>query len=638
MVAIVMRRSRSKPTPSLWQKERLLKSCRCCRVNKTVCDASQKSPHPCTYCSKRNLPCLIDAAKPANRDYDYTGEVVRSVKELHRQLALVVSRKERLLRKLVEKQSKEQSRQHLASLPVPSIDELQSAFFLPLLDLEGEKLFINKISTRSHADSFTIHSDLMSLPLTISYDRAKDVFQVFQQQYCDFLPVLPESFFLLDLHDIYQASDLLFWTIVVTAFISHGLEEEYRLLAAHVQNLVVVNCWFKTPRSLFALVALLILTLWPLPSRTSCNIQDNISSKYAFLMKSMVLQFGLHKLKFIDEFSKKTNIVIDANHNVNNIICERIYKFVNINSNYWFVYLGLSNSNCNEFHQDYIINTAACVDLLQKDPFPCRDKFINSLLKISLIQLKMNESMSDFIANPDKIGKLVHLHMFEQILTGYMAESSPLYKHDLISLSLEFSKLQLYVYYLSESDISTAEYKKVIERTVTCCQAVVDLFARQFGSRKVFESIPIHYRFSIELATLVLMQVHFSPLLPSVEHYIHTKTLFSRAYGLIDRGNRYVLHNSTKVLRTCIEKLDKCNRARFWALKSKRKNFFLIEKMAKCLVSASYYEILWQVYETEHHPGSDDVEIEWAVFGHDPEKQTSRDVIRYFTESTSILS
>lgn len=627
-----MHRRKTTVGSSHWtQKERLLKTCRHCRTNKTLCDALQKSPDPCTYCTKKNLSCKLDVAKPANRDYDNSGEIVRRVQEMHRQLDLVVARKEHLIKRLVEKQIKTTGQ---ISSFVPTIDELQTALFSPKLSPELEKMFIDPIPTRSHADSFTIHSNLMSSPFTVSLERAEDLFQRFRDEYSNFLPVLPESFFASSLHDVYKDSDLLFWTIIVTAFITHGSNEDYHLLSAHVQNLVVVNCWFKTPRSLYSLVALLILTLWPLPNKTLYNIQDSIAIKYASLMKSLALQFGLHKLNFIEEFSKKTNVDIDASKDINNTMRERIYKYVNINSNYWLVFLGLSNSNYNGLHQDYIINKAANFDLFKKGEFSETDNFINSLLKISLIQLKMNESMSDFLANPDKIGKMIHLNMFEQILSGYMNSSSPLYNHDLIDLSLEFSKLQLFVYYLSESDINLSEYKKVIGRAVQCCGSIIELFEKSFGSGKQLQLIPIHYRFSIELATLVLLQIYYSPLLSSVEAYQNTKRLFLRAYAIVT--DLQSQKNYSRVLQMCVDKVVNSDCTQFWAEKSIAKNLFLVNKMAKYLVSASYYEMLWMVYKSDHLIQAN-IEMDWTPFGLNPELENDRQVIRFFLKSESVF-
>ena len=642
----------------LEKRLRRLKSCRCCRANKTMCDSMQRRPLPCSYCAKKNIACLFDVAKPASRDNNRTGEAVRLVQGLHRLLNGVVARKEQLVGKLVQQLQKlhhfetkknlniKGVRSHSAlnastgnirhrhSAPIPGAYGIHSALFSQYLAPELEKLSIDPIPTRSHCGSFTIHSDLISQPHTISEERAQELFSYFRSKFCNYLPVLPDSFFQLGLHHIYEESDLLFWTIIVTSYITDGLTKEYHLLAAHVHKLVVVNCWFKTPRLLFSLVALLILTSWPLPTKGYYKIQDNIAVKYSSLMKSLALQFGLHKLKHIDEFSKKTNVDIDARSDVNNIIRERLYKFVNINSNYWLVYLGISNSNYNGSHQDYIINKATSVDLFHKEKFSDNDNFINSLLKISLVQLRMNERMSDLLATPNKVEKVIDLNMFETILLRYISDDSTLYKHDLISLSLEFSKLQLFVYSLSESDISLPEYKKIIMRTLSCCEAIVELFEKCFDDRTVFELIPIHYSFSIKLAVLLLFQIYSSPLLPSLEFYSSTKKVFRRAYDLlrIDKKQK----SSTTVLQVSIEKVDRCNNMLIWAEKSKTGNFFLIEKMTKYSVSLSFYDMLLQVYESERHVGNV-TDVKWETFGLDPRDEKAQDIIQYFAKPSSIF-
>ena len=70
-------------------------------------------------------------------------------------------------------------------------------------------------------------------------------------------------------------------------------------------------------------------------------------------MKNISLQLGLHRSLFIDEFSHKTEINVSDELKLNNLIRERIYKFININSNYCLIYAGLSHLNYNGFQQDY---------------------------------------------------------------------------------------------------------------------------------------------------------------------------------------------------------------------------------------------------------------------------------------------
>ncbi|KAF3987740.1 hypothetical protein FT663_02699 [Candidozyma haemuli var. vulneris] len=621
------------PSKSL-QGNKILKSCSVCRQNKTKCDAAARRPHPCTYCSKKNLVCVFDVTKPSKRSYDLTEKLVAEVSELHNKLDHIIESKARLVRQFLRKTPS------TPATPSDMMGALASSDSDSDASESNVPAYIDPIPTLSLSNSFAIHSNSAYEPWTISYDRALFLLQNFKENFLPYLPVLPESFFENpNLHDIHKQSDLLFWSIIVTSLLNQNSPEEYRILARHVQNLVVVSCWFNTPRSLYSLVTLLILTTWPLPDDRSPKVQSNISVKYISLMKSLSLQFGLHKLDFISEFSKKTDLQVAQKPDVNDIMRERIYKYVNINSNYWLVYLGLSNSNYNGFHQDYIINKSANIDIFNKDSFDGTDNFINSLLKISLIQSKMNESMNDVVESSNKMSKLIHLNMFEQILSDFSKkESTPLVKDNLIAMSLEFSKLQLYIYYFSKVDIALDEYRDVIYRAINCCSAILDLFGKSFGNVGNFNQIPMHYRFCIELASLVLLDIHSSPLLRSISDYQFVKSKFSEAYSYLSRcvGDR---SSSTNRLMKIITKFDSCNKAKLLALRSKEQSFFLINKMSNYLISGLHYELIWHVYQTERHESDEELtQIDWSLFGLNPKIPQHQSIMNYVLDSSSIFA
>lgn len=631
-----MQKKRNLVVPKLLVKgERLLRLCVRCRNKKTRCDAVSTRPNPCSYCAKKNLVCVLDVTHPLKRPHDLTERLVCDVQDLHRRLDSLVSRKAQLVQQFLQR--KENTLKVPATPPVLQIQSILNSPDQPPTD--PASIYIDPIPTLCLSESFTIHTNQTSVPWTLSYDRAKELFVNFENNFSSHLPVLPKSFFLKNLHTIHGESDLLFWTIIVTSLLSKGTSQDYFQLAVHVQNLVVVNCWFNTPRSLYAVVALLILTTWPLPDDRSSKIQDSISVKYISLMKNLSLQFGLHKLNFIDEFSKKTNMEVDDEDDVNKVIRERIYKFVTINANYWLVYLGLSNSNYNGFHQDYIINKAANIDIFKKSEFPEKDNFINSLLKVSLVQLRMNESMIELVENPSKISKLIHLNMFENILSDYAKKDSPLLEDSLIELSLEYTKLQLYVYYFSQVDITLEEYKNVIYRTVGCCQRILELFETQFASITNFYQIPIHYRFSIELASLTLLAMHSCPLLASVEDYLKVKELFLRSFRILTKFDSSQWSQLSKNFFKIIDKYDSCDTAKLLTVKSQSNSFFLINRMTNYLVSGLHYELIWHIYLTEKITSEVTLEnIDWSPFGLDKENKQHREIIDYVTKTGSIFS
>lgn len=627
------RRNLAMPSKSL-HGARVLKLCLVCRQNKTKCDAAARRPLPCTYCSKKDLVCLFDMTKPTQRSYDLTERLVAEVLELHVKLNRIVENKAKLVRQFLRK---------APSTPATPLD-MMGVLISSDSDSDASDssvpAYIDPIPTLSLSNSFAIHSNLSVEPWNISYERALFLFQNFKDNFLPYLPVLPTLFFENpDLHDIHKQSDLLFWSIIATSLLNQNLPDEYLTLARHVQNLVVVSCWFNTPRSLYCLVTLLILTTWPLPDDCSRKVQSNISVKYISLMKSLSLQFGLHKLDFISEFSKKTDLQVAQKPDVNDVMRERIYKYVNINSNYWLVYLGLSNSNYNGFHQDYIINKSANIDIFNKDNFDPTDNFINSLLKISLIQLKMNESMNDDVESANKMSKLIHLNMFEQILSDFSRkESTPLVKDDMIAMSLEFSKLQLYIYYFSKVDISLEDFRDVVYRALGCCSSIMELFNKSFGEIGSFNQIPMHYRLCIELASLVLLVIHSSPLLRLTSDYLDVKEKFLQAYSYLTKGSGDKSSSTGRLLKI-IDKFDKCDKAKLLLLRSKENSFFLINKMSNYLISGLHYELIWHVYQAEKYEFEDEVsDIDWALFGLDSKSPQHQSIMNYVLSSTSIFA
>lgn len=620
---------------SIVKGEKFLKLCVRCRLSKTKCDAVRTSPFPCSLCSRKNSVCKFEAPKPANRDLELTEKVVAEVQQMHSILDKALARKASLVESLIKKLSLPAPKS-----PLPSISE-QMNFVLDTPTREPkdslEPIYIDPIPTLSLANSFTIHSNHSTDPVSISYERAQALFKIHEAHFSKFLPVLPPSFFEKSLHEVHEESNLLFWSIIVTSMLHHGSADEYSRLAVHVQNLVVVNCWFNTPRSLYSLVALLILTTWPLPDTYSLQIQDSISVKYISLMKSLSMQFGLHKLNFIEEFSKKTKMDLDKKEDINNIVRERIYKYVNINSNYWLVYLGLSTSSYNGFNLDYIINRAANFDIFNQSEYSDQDNFINSLLKVSLVQLKMNESMNDSAENPNLASKLIQLNMFEQILNGYVNSSSPLLDDKFIALSLEYTKLQLYIYHLSKTDMCVFEYRSVIQRTSQSCEAVVTLFLELFGAEDLFFTAPIHYRFSIELAALLLLLIYKSPYLNSVKQYSKVKLLFQKAHGILTNNSNPEWKHLNGRLLTVISKYAQCDRAKLLAFFSSKKSFFLIDKMTNYLVSGLHYEMVWQIYLTEKKV-SPETQIDWSLFGMKEGIPLHKALINHLLADESIFS
>lgn len=656
--------------PALLSGSKVLKSCIRCRKHKTKCNALVTNPLPCTHCAKHKINCVLEVITPlTNRStIDLAEKLADEVSDLKQVMAKIISRRNALFEKLASSgldiqsiaQQQKQKNQlcRRARSETPPVSEIQSCintpqdFAIPLTAPVDYGLQEN-----DNEPVFSISANKSLQSFAISNATASRLFANYERNFNQFLPIFPDNFFKsINLKTFANENDLLFWCIILTSYLNNPVDQSapsYRILSEHIKSLVVEKCWLQTPRSVYVISSLLILTTWPLPN-TSSKISDNLCIKFISTMKALSLQFGLHKLEFINEFSHKTKMNISQEVNLDNLIRERIYKFININSNYWLINLGLSNNNYNGFTQDYIINKSSNIDILNKTSEG--DHYINSLLKISMIQSKLNENMNILIGNnsesvsllPNQLNtsKLINFNMFEIIIDDLnkilVRDDNSLVLNNLIKISIEFSKLQLFVYSLSKSDITILEYKHYITKVLKSCFII---FSSQFQDNSLnFNQLPIHYKFPIELAMLIMLRVFKSPIMNSISDYKLVKEKFNQMYDNIIMGGKN--NEDWEFLNARLNKvLHKFNKIdnKFIILKMTRHNdndkvvpsFFLINKMKSYLIASLNYEMIWLIYENEHTQTTiNNEEINWDVFGI---KDNRMDMIDYLQSNESIF-
>lgn len=649
MVSAILPPRRKLRLPQTLAGGKILKSCVRCRQHKTKCDASATEPLPCTHCVKRNASCILDVVSASSkREYDIVERLLEDVQSLKQTLDAMVDKKNAMVGLLLKRGMQVRATAPPISQPAtPSVLEIQTCLALPPLSPEPLSETAGTSKESSLRPSFCISANSTVAAISISHTQALDLFDAFHRTFHRFLPILPDAYF--DVSKIglrYEDNDLLFWSVVATASLNDPSlsYQHYVQLAAHIESLVAAKCWLNTPRSVFTLAALLVLTTWPLPSNRFQKIEDNRAVKYLSLMKNLSLQLGLHKLEFINEFSHKTNVNLSSERSLNNLVRERIYKFININLNYWLVFLGLSNSNYNSIQNDYTINKASNTDLFNSINFSNEDNYINSLLKVSLIQLKLNENMNDLVEAPSSVNKGIVLNMFETILNDFSSSTSPLFHENaMIKVSVEFTRLQLYIYTFSHSNdrnFSLLEYKRTIYKAVASCQRIVDLFKQEF-SDVCFNVLPIHYRFVLESVLLILLSIYKSPFLNSVSDYETTKSLFQLAYGIMNHNHDPEWASMSGKLVKILHKYDNLDNTRLWQLKiDETSSVCLVDRMKNYLVSGLLYELIWTIYRDGKEtgsPNSDGKSFTWASFGLNTELESHRSIIDHFSSKGSIF-
>ncbi|EMG46411.1 SEF1 Transcriptional regulatory protein SEF1 [Candida maltosa Xu316] len=638
---------------------KILKTCTRCRQHKTKCDAIDTNPLPCSHCLKKNLDCTLDyITKTGGRtkSLDILEKLSYEVTDLKEVLNNIINRRNELINSLIksgkEIQHTSKNNKSLPSPPkliesspnedddetktlTPPVAEIQSCLSTPVTSPETTPLDINY--ELPHNDTkFIIQCNKQYDPVILTHKQAALFFTNYEEHFNHYLPIFPDEFFTsLSLNEFYKENELLFWSIILTSLLNKKeLYKEYQNLSEHIKYLVVKKCWLNTPRSVYVISSLLILTTWPLPNYKN-NIEDNLSVKFISTMKSLSYQFGLHKLDFIEEFSHKTKMNISQEINLNNLIRERIYKFVNIISNYWMINLGISNNNYNGFTQDYIINKSANIEFYQMDDLNQSDQYINAMLKISMIQSKLNENMNNLINNnnesilllPNQVNTstLINFNMFEIIINDLqktLSEFENSRHANLIKISIYYSKLQLFIYSMSKSDISLIEYKNYLHKLLNVCFDIIRLVESMKNTG--CQTLPIFYKFPIELTVLIMLRVFKSPLLETVNDYQLIKANFQKIYGfLIDDTNWLFLNLKISKIIQKFNNLDN-----MFLLKLQKGSFFLINRMKNYLVGSLNFELIWSIYENQKNRYHDR-QLDLSIY--------NPDIINYLELNESIL-
>lgn len=590
------------------KKGKVLKSCIRCRKHKTKCDAFDRKPLPCTNCDKRKASCKFEVIqfKSKKSSNDVINALTNEITWLNSMIDNLIYNKSILIK-------------NLSNLN-PSILEIQSV-------LNDPTSISSPVPLNTTPSTFNIQTDMNYPLIALSSTEASLLFKNFHENFHKYLPILPEDFYSASISDIYKENNLLFWCIILTSLLNSSEKaQKYLVLSKHIKSLVVKTCWLSTPRSVYVLISLLILTTWPIPPERDEKLNDNVSIKYLSLLKSLSMQLGLHRLEFIEEFSHKINLNL-SNVDLNNSIRERIYKYITINSNYWLINLGLLNLNFNGFQQDYILNKSNNENQNTSDGSK-EDKYINSLLKISIIQQRLNENLNENTneeLNKDSSNrisnhfqsKLINLNMFEVILEDLNGPKSTVIKSNLIKMSIEYSKLQLYLYTLDgQLNLPINEYKSFVYKVLRSCFHIIELFKVEFADIFNINQLPVHYKFIIELVSLLLMKIFYSPLLNSIEDYETVKENFNYVFNLVMKNHgRWKFFNDkfTKVLLKFDQLLSK-NLLKYLNFIN---SYYILNKFNNYQISNVNYELIWSIYTLQNNETSS---FGWEKFGIQDEK------------------
>lgn len=332
--------------------QRQIKACTHCRQHKVRCDAAKCYPNACTRCSKFSLNCIVDQNfKPRKggqvellrehlsriqeqiQNITTTGiktgnggsfgqQNVPGIASASRAAADVASFAESLGRpgsdsQQYQNQVKRESvkpefpgNQFNGEFPheVKANGNIKPQDTPNLADDDGG---VKEIEA-SVAERMAAGGHLVPIPgpyilehIQLEEKFANSLHDYFMTNCAPYMPMFESD----SAGELYARSEFLFWAVMITAALAEPTSHLYVSMVDPVKRLASTKCLLETTRSSSVVQALLVLSTWPLPS---VKMLEDMSPRFASLAYSMGLQLGMHRGKFIYEFSRNQLLMPNA--------------------------------------------------------------------------------------------------------------------------------------------------------------------------------------------------------------------------------------------------------------------------------------------------------------------------------------
>ncbi|GAV27807.1 hypothetical protein PMKS-001275 [Pichia membranifaciens] len=616
-------------------------SCTHCRQHKIKCNASEKFPDPCSRCQRMNLKCEIDPQfRPKkgsqiqslrndvdelrskiefltrnenlitkvlqrtnssqlqpikeNSDIDYGSARTNSNESKSPSMvAKTLLKKEPVLLSLDGRSNSTTLLNDSASNKTdlnPALEAaVRSATESPAQfgssSIQGEKnssdgqLKGTQLTTPVNTKSISQNalspnsqiSEFILGDVKITIDKAQTLHKRFVSNYLPYLPIMVSN----DPVELYHQSQLLFWTVMLTACLSDPEPNLYNSFASLIKQLAIETCWIRTPRSTHIVQSLLILGTWPLPNQ---KVLDDCSYRFVGLAKSLSLQLGLHRGKFMTEFSRTQVALPDAEK-----WRSRTWLAVFFCEQFWSSNLGLPPS----LQTDYLLESARIDSTLPKN-FRC-------LISLAIFQAKLVNVMGLNVSSPDGLmdpaNRAGPLHIMERELERLV------FKLQIDDLVVEtyylYVKLMVCLFsFLPETP--SEDQTKYVTTAYLSATRIVTIMSKLLEVKQLTE-YPIYVRHSVTTAAFVLFRLHLTPyLLPK---YIDSSR---QSIVTVHRLFRNMLaawkdvENDISRTATVLEKLN-------FVIITHPELFTdtegIIVRMRSHLTGSLFYDLVWNIHE-----------------------------------------
>ncbi|SCU97861.1 LADA_0H08856g1_1 [Lachancea dasiensis] len=410
----------------------------------------------------------------------------------------------------------------------------------------------------------------------ISISRAEELHKVFVESFLPYFPIMYSN----SATELYSQSQLLFWTVILTACLSEPEPTLYNQLASLIKQLAIETCWIRTPRSTHISQALLILCNWPLPNE---KVLDDCSYRFVGLAKSLSFQLGLHRGKFMSEFSRTQTSMPDAEK-----WRTRTWLGIFFTEQSWASILGLPPTSRN----DYLVEMAR----LQEDEGIVPTRF-RRLICLANYQAELCETVGSSVSSPDG---LLDAKERPKALDTMEKEL------DRLRLTLKFEEdtvTEIYYLYVQLMiccfaflpGTSTDHQKQYVEKAYLSATKVVTLLTKLLERSNLIQ-LPIYVRQSVTYSALILFKLQLTPLLAD-KHVDSARQSIVTVHRLCrNQLTAWTASVENDISRTAgvLEKLN-------FVLISQPEIFIesegIISRMRSHLTGTLFYDLVWCIHE-----------------------------------------
>ena len=461
--------------------------------------------------------------------------------------------------------------------PIPSITNIQHNTTLMNDNSDNSPSATNTPDMKD--ENYQPISEFILGDVNLPLAKANELHDRFMKKHLNFLPIIISR----SATELYHKSNLLFWSVILTASLSEPEPTLYMSLASLIKQLAIETCWIRTPRSTHVIQALIILSIWPLPNE---KVLDDCSYRFVGLAKNLSLQLGLHRGgEFIQEFSRnQVSLGPDAER-----WRTRSWLALFFCEQFWSSLLGLPPSINTT---DYLLENARIDQSLPKE-FRC-------LISLSIFQCKLVNVMGISVTRPDGLLEPLNRAASLSILDKELER---------LRFKLQFdsgSPIEVYYLYLKLMICCFAflpgtpieDQVKYVSSSYLSATRIVTIVSQMSQDISLIE-MPIYIRQAVTYSVFLLFKLHLSKYL--IDKYVDSAR---QSIVTVHRLFRNTL-SSWKDLQNDISRtakvLENLNIVLFTYPDIFMNEFeagsSIITRMRSHLTASLFYDLVWCVHE-----------------------------------------